>query len=366
MKLSSLSLCGLLLGLVVATGCTPAAQNQAPEASSTTETPTTPATETPANGGELNLYSSRHYDSDAELYEKFSQATGIKVNLIEGKDDELLERLKTEGANSPADVLITVDVARLWRAQQDGLLQAVNSDVLTSAIPATLRSSDNTWFGLTKRARVIAYNTQKVKPEELSTYEDLADPKWKGRICVRSSSNTYNQSLIAAKIVEKGEAATEEWVKGFVSNFAREPEGNDTDQIQAVASGVCDVALVNSYYIARLQASEDPKDQEIVANIGAFFPNQDAGGTHVNISGAGILANAPNPEQAQEFLEYMVTPEAQEIFANNNNEYPVIENIPPNDIVAKFGEWVASTLPLESFGEKNADAVKLMDRVGWK
>jgi iron(III) transport system substrate-binding protein len=360
MKIRSFSLFGVLLGLALAAGCTPQTPEATPgEAAAPTATP-------PANAGEINLYSSRHYDSDAELYEKFSQATGIKVNLIEGSDDELLERIKNEGANSPADVLITVDVARLWRSQQDGLLQPFTSEFLTSAIPAQLRSSDNTWFGLTKRARIIVYNTDKVKESELSTYEDLVNPKWKGRFCIRSSGNTYNQSLIAAQIVEKGEAATEAWVKGLVANFAREPEGNDTDQIQAVASGQCDIALVNSYYVARLKASEDPQDQEIVANIGAFFPNQNAGGTHINISGAGIAANAPNLEQAKDFMEFMVTPEAQEIFANNNNEYPVIADLTPNAVVAQFGEWQASTLPLESFGEKNADAVKLMDRAGWK
>lgn len=361
MKVRSLPLCGMLLSLIIATGCTPQAQNTPTE---TAPTATPEATTTDA--GEINLYSSRHYDTDAELYEKFSEATGIKVNLIEGKDDELLERIKTEGANSPADVLITVDVARLWRSQADGLLQAVDSETLTSAVPATLRSSNNTWFGLTKRARIIVYNTDKVKESELSTYEDLADPKWKGRFCIRSSGNTYNQSLIASKIVEKGEPATEAWVKGLVSNFAREPEGNDTDQIFAVASGQCDVAIVNSYYVARMKASEDPKDQEVIAKIGAFFPNQNDGGTHVNVSGAGILANAPHPEQAKEFLEFMVTPEAQEIFANNNNEYPVIPNLAPNAVVAEFGEWKASELPIESFGEKNADALKLMDRAGWK
>ncbi|MEB3225660.1 MAG: Fe(3+) ABC transporter substrate-binding protein [Synechococcus sp.] len=361
MKSRSLPLWGLFLGLTLATGCTPSAENTGTTESNTgTETTETETT------GEINLYSSRHYDTDRELYEAFSEATGIKVNLIEGSDDELLERIKAEGENSPADVLITVDVARLWRAQQDGLLQPTDSEVLTSAIPAELRSSDNTWFGLTKRARVIAYNTQKVQPSELSTYEDLADPKWQGRVCVRSSGNTYNQSLVAAKIVEKGAEATEEWVKGLVANFAREPEGNDTAQIEAVAAGICDVALVNSYYIARLRASEDPKDQEIVANIGAFFPNQNDGGTHINISGAGVIANAPHPEAAKEFLEFMVTPEAQEIFANNNNEYSVVAGIAPNAVVAEFGEWTASTLALESFGEKNAEAVMIMDRAGWK
>ncbi|MBV5257909.1 Fe(3+) ABC transporter substrate-binding protein [Synechococcus moorigangaii CMS01] len=362
MKSRSLPLWGLFLGLAIASGCTPATENNN-GATDTGTAPETPATEAT---GELNLYSSRHYDTDLELYDAFTEATGIEVNLIEGSDDELLERIKTEGENSPADVLITVDVARLWRAQQDGILQPTESEVLTSAIPAELRSSDNTWFGLTKRARVIVYNTQNVDPAELSTYEDLADPKWQGRICVRSSSNTYNQSLVAAKIVEKGAEATEEWVNGLVANFAREPEGNDTAQIEAVSAGTCDVALVNSYYVARLRASEDPQDQEIVANIGAFFPNQNEGGTHINISGAGIVANAPNPEAAQEFLEFMVTPEAQEIFANNNNEYPVVASVAPNDVVAQFGEWTAATLPLESFGEQNAEAVMIMDRAGWK
>ncbi|AFY37119.1 extracellular solute-binding protein family 1 [[Leptolyngbya] sp. PCC 7376] len=367
MKIRFATLCGAAISAALFTvGCTP--ETPTPSESDTTTTSETESTDTDADAdaGELNLYSSRHYDSDAELYDNFSQATGIKINLIEGKDDELLERLKTEGENSPADVLITVDIARLWRAQSEGLLQETDSEALISAIPENLRSTDNTWFGLTKRARIIVYNTEAVDEADLTTYEDLADPKWAGRFCVRSSSNTYNQSLVASKIVELGEEATEAWAKGLVSNFAREPEGNDTAQIKAVAAGECDLALVNSYYVARLRSSDDQESQEIIANIGAFFPNQEAGGTHVNISGAGMMANAPNPEQAQEFLEFMVTPEAQEIFANNNNEYPVIAEIEPNEVVAQFGDWQASDLPLESFGEKNADAVKLMDRAGWK
>ncbi len=365
MKIRFSAFCGVAASVALfAAGCTPetpTTTEEAPTTSSETET-----TDADADAGELNLYSSRHYDTDAELYEKFSQATGIEVNLIEGKDDELLERIKTEGENSPADVLITVDVARLWRAQDEGLLQPVESEVLTGAIPEKLRSEDDTWFGLTKRARVIVYNPDAVDESELSTYEDLADPKWEGRFCVRSSSNTYNQSLVAEKIVELGEEATEEWAKGLVSNFSREPEGNDTAQIKSVAAGECDLTLVNSYYVGRLRNSEDPQDQEIGNSIGLFFPNQEGSGTHVNVSGAGILANAPNPEQAKEFLEFMVTPEAQEIFANNNNEYPAVEGIEPNAVVAEFGEWEASDLPLESFGENNANAVKLMDRAGWK
>lgn len=360
MKVHSLPRWGALLGLIIAAGCSPQAPTNPDNSSPTGDAePTTPT-------GELNLYSSRHYDSDAELYDAFTEATGVKINLIEGSDDEIIERIKNEAENSPADVMITVDIARLWRSQNEDLLQPTDSEVLVNAIPQKLRSSDNTWFGLTKRARIIVYNTEEVSPDELSTYEDLADPKWKGRVCVRSSSNTYNQSLVAAKIVEKGVDATQEWVNGLVANFAREPEGNDTAQIQAVASGECDVALVNSYYVARLRSSEDPQEQEIVANIGAFFPNQDEDGTHINISGAAMTAYAPNPEHAKHFLEFMVTPEAQEIFANNNNEYPAVEGIEPNETVAEFGEWKASDIPLESLGEQNAEAVKIMDRAGWK
>lgn len=362
MKAQSFSLMGALLGLAIVTGCATETPAPSSEDSSSTDTATSSTEEV----GELNLYSSRHYDSDQELYEKFSEKTGIKINLIEGKDDELFERIKTEGDNSPADVLITVDVARLWRAQSEGILAATESEVLEAAIPEQYRSEDDTWFGLTRRARVIVYNTDNVTPGELSTYEDLADPKWAGRFCVRSSSNTYNQSLVASKIVELGEEATEEWAKGLVSNFAREPEGNDTAQIKAVSSGECDVALVNSYYVARLRSSEDPADQDIISKVDAFFPNQESGGTHVNISGAGMLVNAPNGENAKTFLEYMVTPEAQEIFANNNNEYAVVEDVAPNDVVALFGDWNASGLALEGFGENNAAAVKLMDRAGWK
>ena len=317
------------------------------------------------SAGEINLYSSRHYDTDKELYNNFTAETGIKINLIEGKDDELIERIKSEGANSPADVLIAVDVARLWRAQNEGILQPISSSVLESAIPENLRSPDGYWFGISKRARVIVYNTNKVKPSELSTYEALAKPKWKGRICVRSSGNVYNQSLVASEIEGKGVEETEKWLKGFVANFAREPKGNDTAQIKAVAAGECDVALVNHYYFARLRQSEDAKDREVVAKIGIFFPNQKEGGTHINISGGGVAANAPHKENSIKFLEYLVTPEAQEIFANKNNEYPVIVQMKPNPAVANFGEFKESNLPIAGYGEENAEAVKLMDRSGW-
>ncbi|MGK7926656.1 MAG: Fe(3+) ABC transporter substrate-binding protein [Spirulina sp.] len=343
------------LSLLVAVGC-----------SQPSGTGTSSTESDSGQGGEINLYSSRHYDTDDALYDNFTKETGIKVNLIEGKANELIERIKSEGENSPADVLITVDVGNLWRAQEEEILQSVSSDTLEENIPANLREDEGYWFGLTKRARLIVYNKDKVKVEELSTYENLADPKWKGRICIRSSSNIYNQSLVASKIAELGEEKTEEWAKGVVANFAREPEGNDTAQIEAVASGECDVAVVNSYYVARLQRSDDAKKQEIVSNIGAFFPNQESGGTHVNISGAAVTANAPNKENAIAFIEYLTTPEAQEIFADGNNEYPAVAGATENEIVKALGEFKESELDVESYGEKNADAVKVMDRAGWK
>jgi iron(III) transport system substrate-binding protein len=314
----------------------------------------------------LNLYSARHYDSDKELYDKFTQETGIKINLIEGKDDELIERIKTEGTNSPADILITVDVGRLWRAQQDGVFQKVSNKELETSVPKYLRSSEGYWFGISKRARIFIYNTQKVKPTELSTYEELTDPKWKGRICTRSSGNIYNQSLVAFMLEKDGEAKTKQWIEGLVANFARPPEGNDVDQIKDVASGECDVAIVNHYYFARLQQSSEAKNKEITQNLAVFFPNQKTTGTHVNISGVGMTINAPNKENALKFMQYLVKPEAQEIFANNNNEYPIVSNMKPNSIVAAFGTFKESDLDVAASGKNNGEAVKLMDEAGWK
>jgi len=330
------------------------------ESSTPSESPT------PKAGGVLNLYSSRHYDSDEELYQKFTEATGIEINLIEGKEEELIERIKSEGANSPADLLMTVDVGNLWRAQEAGILQTIESDVLTEKIPANLRDDENQWFALTKRARVIIYNPDKVKESDLSTYEALAEPQWKGRICIRSSSNVYNQSLVAAKIAELGEADTKAWLTGFVANFARPPEGNDTAQIQAVAAGACDVAIANTYYVGRLIRSEEPADQEVASKVRVFFPNQTEGGTHINISGAGVTANAPNPENAIAFLEFLVTPEAQAVFADGNNEYPVVEAVAANEVVQTLGEFKASELKVEEYGELNPKAVQIMDQAGWK
>jgi iron(III) transport system substrate-binding protein len=319
-----------------------------------------PQTETVSNG-RVNIYSSRHYNTDDELYDNFTEQTGIEVNLIEGKDDELIERIKSEGANSPADILITVDAGRLWRAAEAGIFAPVESEILEEKIPENLQDPDNLWFGFSKRARVIVYNKDNVDPSQLSTYEDLADPKWKNKFIVRSSSNIYNQSLVAGMIEEKGEAATAEWIEGLVANFARSPQGNDTSQIEDVAAGVADLTLANTYYLARYE--DNP---EVFENVGIFFPNQDDRGTHVNISGAGLLKNAPNKENAIAFLEYLASPEAQEFFALGNNEYPVVEGTPVNPVVESFGEFKDDTVNVSAYGKNNADAVKIMDRSGWK
>lgn len=352
------TLCTILstLTLLLTTSCT---QKTNTPASSPVSTPS-------ATTKEVNLYSSRHYDSDEALFKAFTAKTGIKVNLIEGKAEELIERMKSEGKNSPADILITVDVGNLWRADQAGILQPIDSPILQQAIPKNLRSEKNDWFAFSKRARVIIYNNKKVKPSELSSYEDLASPKWKGRLCLRSSSNIYNQSLVASKIAELGPEKTEAWLKGLVANFSRPPEGNDTNQIEAVASGACDVSLVNHYYLARFKDSKTPDKQKIVANIGVFFPDQAMQGTHINISGAGIATNAPHKDSAIAFLEYLVTPEAQDIFANQNYEYPILKGMKPNPVVATFGTFKESPLQIYSYGENNPQAVQLMDKVGWK
>lgn len=319
-----------------------------------------------ANTGTINVYSSRHYDTDDELFDGFTQKTGIKVNLVEGDAAQLIERIKSEGANSPADVLITVDAGNLWRAQQEGIFQPISSSVLNSAIPANLRDPGNQWFGLSKRARVIMYNKGKVNPAQLSTYENLADPKWKGKVLTRSSSNIYNQSLVASMIQAHGAGDTESWAKSLVGNFARPPEGNDTAQIKAVAAGLGDVAVANSYYLARLASSSNPEDKAVAQKVGMFFPNQRDRGTHVNISGAGVIKSAPNKAGAVKFLEYLVSPEAQKIFALKNHEYPVVSSVPVSGTLSQFGTFKSDSMNVATYGKNNADAIRLMDRAGWK
>lgn len=318
-----------------------------------------------SGGGQLNLYSARHYDTDDALYQSFTERTGVRVNLVEAEADQLIERIKSEGANSPADVLITVDAGRLWRAQQDNLLEPVSSRVLTQAVPANLRDPGGHWFGLSKRARVIMYSKDRVNPTELSTYENLADRKWRGRLLVRSSTHVYNQSLTGSILAAKDARETEEWARGVVANFARPPEGNDTAQIQAVAAGLGDIAIANTYYLARLIKSENPEDRAIAQQVGAFFPNQRDRGTHINISGGGVLKTAPNKAAAIQFLEHMVSQEAQEIFAQGNNEYPVVPGTTVDAVVESLGQFLADELNPAVFGRNNAEALQIMDRAGW-
>lgn len=314
----------------------------------------------------VNVYSARHYDSDQVLFDAFTEETGIQVNLIEATAEELVERIRGEGANSPADVIITVDAGNLWRADQAGLLASVDSETLNAAIPENLRHPEGKWFGLATRARVIIYNKETVSPEELSTYEDLASETWQGRLCIRSSTNIYNQSLLASIIASNGEEAAEAWAQGIVNNMAREPEGGDTDQIKAVAAGECDVAVANDYYLARLLASDDPADQEVANAVGIFFPNQEDRGTHINISGAAVVATAPNRDNAVAFVEFLASPEAQQIFAEQNNEYPAVAGVAASSIIEGFGEFKADTLNVAMYGENNPLAVQMFDRVGWK
>ncbi|MBE9063721.1 Fe(3+) ABC transporter substrate-binding protein [cf. Phormidesmis sp. LEGE 11477] len=314
----------------------------------------------------VNLYSARHYDVDEELYSEFTEETGIQVNVLEGKPDELIERISNEGEESPADVFIAVDAGRLWRAQEAGILQPVSSEVLDSVVPESLREPSGLWYGLTTRARMLVYNTDNVQPEELSTYEDLADPKWEGRVCVRSSENVYNQSLLGSMVESIGPEATEAWAEGLVSNFARDPEGGDTDQIKAVAAGQCDVAIVNHYYWARLAKSDDAADQEAVAQTALFFPNQEDRGTHVNISGMGLVAGAPNPENAIAFMEFLVSPAAQEVFAESNNEYPVADEVALDPVVSELGDFKVDATNVVTYGQNNPQVNEIVDRAGWE
>jgi iron(III) transport system substrate-binding protein len=315
----------------------------------------------------LNLYSSRHYQTDEALYANFTKQTGIKVNRIEAAEDPLIERIRSEGERSPADVLVTVDAGRLWRAEQLGLFQPVKSAVLEQRIPASFREPEGRWYGFSLRARVIAYNKDKVRDGEISTYEELADPKWKGRVCMRSSTNIYNLSLMGALISHLGEAKAEDWARGVNANLAQQPKGGDTDQLKAVAAGACDVTISNQYYYARLARSEKPDDKQIASRLGIVFPNQKTWGTHVNISGAGVLKNAPNREAAVRFLEYLASDEAQRYFADGNNEWPVVATVKPqNPVLAAFGEFKRDQLNVATLGRNQPSSQKIYDRVAWK
>lgn len=316
--------------------------------------------------GEVNLYSSRQEALIRPLLDMFTEQTGIKVNLVSGNDDAIIERLRVEGMNSQADVLITADAGRLHRAKSQDLLQPIDSKVLEAAIPAAYRDPANTWFGLSLRARVIMYAPDRVEPSELSTYEALADPKWRGRICVRSSGNIYNQSLTAALIAHNGVPAVEQWARGVVANFARPPAGGDRDQIQAVAAGQCDIAISNTYYLGGMLSSDDASVRAAAEKVRVFWPSQDAQGTHVNVSGAGVTKAAKNKENAIRLLEYMVSDEAQRWYAEGNSEYPVKPGVALSPVLESWGPFKADSLNLAKLGEGNAEAVRVLDRAGWK
>jgi iron(III) transport system substrate-binding protein len=320
-----------------------------------------------AQGNVVNLYSSRHYQTDEALYAGFTRQTGIRINRIEASEDALIARIRSEGERSPADVLITVDAGRLWRAEQMGLFQPVQSAALDARIPASFREPGGQWFGFSMRARVIAYAKAKVQPGEVPTYESLAEPKWKGRICVRSSSNIYNLSLMGALIEQLGEAQAQGWAKAVRANMARDPKGGDTDQLKAVAAGECDVAISNHYYYARLARSAKPADRAVADKVGIVFPNQAGRGAHVNVSGAGVLKHAPNREAAVKFLEYLASDDAQRYFADGNNEWPVVASVRVNNpALAALGAFKYDPLNVAVLGRNQPAAQKLYDRVAWK
>lgn len=319
----------------------------------------------------LNLYSARHYQTDEALYENFTKATGIRINRVDTDDAGLLARLKSEGTASPADVVLLVDAARLWRAEVDGLFQPVKSSVLESRIPATLRGKDDgqgsQWFGFSTRARVIVYDKQKVPKADVDTYEELAAPVNKGRVCTRSGSHPYNVSLFGAMVEHLGPQKAEAWLKGVVDNMARPPKGGDTDQIKAVASGECAVAVTNTYYLARLMRSQAAADRDVVERIGVVFPNQADHGTHVNIAGGAVARHAKNREAAVKFLEYLASPEAQSYFANGNNEWPVVQGAAlRNPALESFGKFKAEAVPVSVIGMNQVRVQQMLDRVGYR
>ncbi|MEX0614881.1 MAG: Fe(3+) ABC transporter substrate-binding protein [Methylophaga sp.] len=315
---------------------------------------------------EVNLYSARIEALIKPMLDRFTEQTGIKVNLVTGDADELLSRLQNEGRNSPADLLVTTDAGRLYRAQEADLVQPIESELLSQRIPTAYRDPQGHWFGLSLRARPIMYVKGEIDPAELSTYEDLADPRWHQQICIRSSGNIYNQSLVASMIAANGLEATEEWAKGLVSNLAKPPRGGDRDQIKAAAAGQCKLAIANTYYLAGMLNSDDPAEREAAAKIGVFWPNQNDRGTHVNISGAAVTKAAKNRDNAVKLIEFLSSDEAQQWYAEVNGEYPVVENIASSALLQQWGEFKADPLNMAILGENNREALKLMDRAGWQ
>lgn len=314
----------------------------------------------------VNIYTARHYESDQALYDLFEKESGIKVNAVSGKAPELIERIKREGDSTSADLFITVDGGVLYTAKKADILTPVTSEKVLASVPSGKRDRDNYWVGLTTRARVIVYSKDRVKPEELSTYEDLADPKWKGRTLARPSSSLYDQSLLASLIVFDGEEQARQWVKGFADNFARPPKGNDRAQAKDIAAGLGDVALMNTYYLGQMLNSKDPEEVKAVQSVGVFFPNQQTTGTHVNISGVGLVKGAKNKDNAVRFIEFMTGVPAQNLLAAGNYEYPINPQAKEPEALASFGSFKAQSLDFDALGQNNAPAIKIFAQGGWK
>lgn len=317
-------------------------------------------------GGQLNLYTARHYDADQQLYRLFEEQTGVRVNRVDGNPDQLIARMRTEGANSPADVFVAADAGALWRAQEAGLLQPVASEVLTAAIPANLRDPEGHWFGLARRARIVAYDTARVRPEEVDTYEEIASPRFRGKLCVRSSDSVYNLSLVGALIEAWGPDKAGAWVRGVVANMARPPEGGDRDQIRAVGAGVCEIALTNSYYFIRMASGEDAGDRALTERVKLVFPSLAGQGVHVNVSGGGVARNAPNRDNAVRFLEFLTTPEAQTIIATANNEFTAANGVPDPAPVSAWSGFTAHPMSVTAYGRRQSEAQSLMTAAGWR
>ncbi len=316
--------------------------------------------------GEVNLYTARHYDSDLPLYERFTAETGIKINRIEGNASELIARMTSEGATGPADLFLTADAGALWRAQQAGLLQPISSEALNQRVPENLRDPGGYWYGYMRRARVVAYDINRVRPDEVDTYEEIASPRFKGKLCVRSSDSVYNLSLVGALIEAWGAERANEWVKGVVANMARPPEGGDRDQIRAIAAGVCEIALTNSYYYIRMAAGDNEADRKITETVKLGFPSLDGKGAHVNISGGGVAANAPNRDNAIKLLEFFASAETQIHVSKNNNEFPASPDIAAPAPVAAYAHFTAHPMPVAAFAARQPEAQTMMSAAGWK
>ena len=320
----------------------------------------------PVLSNEVNIYSARQEALIKPLLDKFSEQTAVKVNLVTGKGDALLTRLINEGENSPADILLTVDAGRLYRAQQANVLKPIDSSSIKELVPDNLKSSDNMWAGLSIRARVMIYSKDRVSAEDLDSYESLADEQWSGRICIRSSSNIYNQSMVAGMIAQNGLKKTEQWLQGFTANFARKPAGGDRDQIKAVAAGECDVAIANSYYLGHMLNSTDASQRSAAEKVSLFWPNQKDRGTHINISGAGITTSSKNTLNAEKLIAFLASDESQRWYAEKNNEFPIRQNVEISPILQSWGPFRADKINVTQLGEYNSEAIKAMDRAGWR